>query len=523
MSLINQRHDATTDSYDISVCNTTEENSLDDEQISCASNFNVILHPQLNLHSLLFLRAVEAEIALSTLHISTLPLTFSRQEKCYVKMRIDESAADCNRTVNRYFLKRSNEDSLVIDSEDQNCAKASDAVEYVNELLQYNINYFIIARLLHAFCDTDVIKILHPGPLNHQDIRLLLRFIDITFFTRLCIHNHLCALAQIENDDISDRFSYWSTPANKITRAKETKSYDESEVLNRPGERVASDGDKLVKFDELLQVELSRQSEERDAVENMIKTETLYWLQQLGFVLENGLIAEADKTEFNAFIVSNKKLVDIGNMAKSILLMEKERIDQRKQTNDLFHRDFVLLALDRNKEKCKFHLFPKQFLPPDCDVTIFFPKLMSYSLGAELDQHVIIGPIAKDMKFEVPSRLTNIIASPHQRLYCNIRTMPRIIHITTNIVATKGRNTWPRSAKFEDYEVIYSLMVDELCLNSRSISATNCIETFHKLRHTHLLLETMSFSIMNENMRLCNFAQKTYTKLGFKIKPVSLS
>ena len=87
----------------------------------------------------------------------------------------------------------------------------------------------------------------------------------------------------------------------------------------------------------------------------------------------------------------------------------------------------------------------------------------------------------------------------------------------------KGRNTWRKSTEFEDHEIIYSFMVDDLSLNSRAITATNCTESFHKLKQTHLLLETMKFCVMNEDMRACTFAQKTYTKLSFQIKPVSLS
>ena len=414
MSLLHQKHDMTTDTYNINVCNTVEEDALRDHQISSASNFNVVLHPQLNLHSLLFLRAVEAELSLSTLHISSLPLTFSRHENCYVKLRIDEATVDSNRSINRYFLKQYNEDSLIIPSDDQTCTQTSDAIEYVNELLEFRINYYIIARLLQVFFDTDVMKILNPSAFNHQDIRLLLRYIDIAFFTRLCLHKHFCALAQIEDDDISERVTYWSTPTNKMTRVKEEKTYEESSVLNRPGDRIPTDTDRLMKFDELLQVDLTKESEERTAVESVIKTETLIWLQQLAFTLENGIIPQAERKEFLAFVESNKRLIDVGNMAKSILLMEKERIDMRR-SSELFHRDFALLELDRNKEKCKFHLFPKQYLPPHCDVTIFFPKLMSYSLGGQIDEHVIIGPISRSMKYESQPRLSNIISSPHQR------------------------------------------------------------------------------------------------------------
>ena len=522
MSLLHQKHDMTTDTYSINVCNTVVEDALGDHQISSASNFDVVLHPQLNLHSLLFLRAVEAELSLSTLHISSLPLTFSRHENCYVKLRIDEATVDSNRSINRYFLKKYNEDSLIINSDDQTCTQTKDAIEFVNELLEFRVNYYIIARLLQVCFDTDVLKIMRPSAFNHQDIRLLLRYIDIASFTRLCLHKHFCALAQIEDDDISDKITYWTTQTNKMTRAKEEKTYEESSVLNRPGDRIPTDIEKLMKFDELLQVDLAKESDERNDVESVIKTETLFWLQQLAFTLENGIIPLSERKEFMAFVESNKRLIDAGNMAKTILLMEKERIDMRR-TNELFHRDFALLKLDRNKEKCKFHLFPKQFLPPHTDVTIFFPKLMSYSLGGQIDEHVIIGPISREMKYESQPRLSNIISSPHQRLFCNIRTLPRIIHFTTNIVAMKGRNTWRKSTEFEDHEIIYSFMVDDLSLNSRAITATNCTESFHKLKQTHLLLETMKFCVMNEDMRACTFAQKTYTKLSFQIKPVSLS
>ena len=523
MSNILPRHDVTTECYDVSICNTEQEDNLPDTAHSSASDFTVVLQPELNLHSILYLRAIEAETAISSLHVSTLPLTFSRLETCYVKMRLPLDPVTCNRHYNRYAITRLNEENLGISSQDQTCETTADTIAHVNDMLQFNVNFFIIARLLLCFFDADLLKLTIPNELSHADIRLLLRFIDIAVFQRKCFHDHLCQLAQVNNADVTnidDMISYYDI-RKTMSKAKEKETYVHSSCLKSLEERPKFTDPLFMKFDDLITIDLSQMSEGREAVIEVMKTETLHWAQNLGFTFHNGFVTEDGRNDFLDYIRANKSLITFGIAARSIILLEKERIDRRRAST-LFQRDFLSLQLDRNEEKAIFVLQPELFLPLGCDITFLFPSLMSYALGTQINNHLVIGPINKDMRNHAEPRLTNTILAENQRLYCNVRTVPRILHFTSNIIAFKGRFTWPKNSNFDEHEILYSFMVDDASIKSRSITATNCIESYFKLKRTHLLLETMKFAIFDENMQLCHFAQKTYTKLALRIKPVTL-
>ena len=89
------------DHYTLFIDNKETENTLDDTQLSSASDFSILLNPQLDLSSLLYLRAVEAKIAVGHLFLDNLPLTFTESEVIKVNVTIPLDSVDGNMTFNR--------------------------------------------------------------------------------------------------------------------------------------------------------------------------------------------------------------------------------------------------------------------------------------------------------------------------------------------------------------------------------------------------------------------------------------
>ena len=93
--------DDTTEIYQLCIDNQKQEDMGNEQQTSSAGEFEILLQPNLDLSPLLYLRAVEAELALQSLLITSVPLCFSRAETCQVYLEINPKTAFANKLFNR--------------------------------------------------------------------------------------------------------------------------------------------------------------------------------------------------------------------------------------------------------------------------------------------------------------------------------------------------------------------------------------------------------------------------------------
>lgn len=514
-------YDQTTDTYELNVDNFKEENGLDGDSTSCASAFSVTLDPSLDLAPLLYVRAVEAELRCSFLSVSGLPLSFTRSENADILLSIPVDAARCNRLLNSTTVTELNGKALSIQNADHVCPTPAHVIDYMNTTFRFHVNFLFISRYLRFFLDDDILPDAVGSFLTHGDIRLLQFYIDAALYTRNQLHLILCKYLQV-TDDISAKIVYSTTKttAKCLALSAETKLLAESECIIAIAERTQAVRTKTVDFTVFHEVNLNR-SETLATLNTSISDSIGVWLEDLGFNLDT--IDEETKTAFSLYLDSNKKLIEIGLLARNLLFLEKGRIDGRVRSESrLFQTDFFRMSLDVSGQRCVFSSQPKQFLAKNAFCTVYLPPRMSHSLGSDIDKSIILGPFTADMQQVVRPRLTNNITSRFQFLPCAIRNLPAVLHLTSDLACGKGSDTFLKATPFSSHHILFTYVVDESTVANRAIVTTDPSTSYFKVKQSHRLLERFNVSIMDENFRLVLFPTRTYTRIAFQIRPVGI-
>lgn len=516
--------DVTTDFYNLYIDNKTDEDSLDDTEHSTAGNFTYLIQPQLDLASLLFLKSIEAEISLSKVHLDSLPLTMSRLEECEVFLDIPLDCLESNRYISKLQLSDINEVPLKLALDDHICHSPSSVISYVNTVFSHNINHYIIARYLTLATDSPVMLYDVKHSLTGSDIKLIDRYLDITLFSREVIHKTLCGLISL-TDDISSTVILTNS-TDHINQIMENELLSVSQCLTIASERDDSNKRRAVNLQSFYGINLKDQRVTKPIISE-INDNIITWLQDLQIrVLINrtNKVSELHRHDILEIIDSNKTMINMCGKIRSILRLEQDRnTGLIMNTSILFHQDIVTLDLDVSKTRCQFSMHPKQFLYQGSKLKIILPELLSYSLGSELEKQVTIGPFDGEMPLSQLPRLTNNILSPSQRLYSKIRNLPSVLHFACDIAVTKGVDSWLRDSPFNDYQILYSHMVDESNLHTGTILSVDERDCFFKIKQANKILENVRFVVLNDNLRECIFPQRTYVRLALKIRPVTLS
>ena len=513
--------DISVENYELNLTNKTTEDALDDESHSCAGNFEVLLQPHLDLTPLMYLKAVENEIVLDSIQVGGMPLTFSRLEQCHIVITLPTYIAASNKYINEWKLKQQNRDAMVLPLADISCRDTKEVVDFLNDAFRCRVNYFLLCQYLRVFFDDEILKPHSSQPFTSNDLKVLIRMVDVALYSRKVFHDELCRLTG-HVDDISDVVTF-SGKKDLVDKKTEQSIVEESECLHPFNERQGSSRAKTVHFDLFYGIDVTKPSTERNAVDITIKNGAIFWLKRLGFSVDEITSIDADSLQdLQRYRASNRDLIDIGLFARRILYTEKDRIDRRVKRSLLFHEDFCVLSLDVGRQRAIFNLHPKQFLHSHANITIYFPEKASYALGADIGKTIVLGPINTTMRFSVTPRLTNNIISPSQTPPCNIRNAPGIVHLTTDIVSGKGVDAFLQTTPLSDHHIVYSHHLDQTTFECRSIVNTDCPSKFLKLKKNHKILDKIKFCLVDENFQPCHFSQRTYTRLAFRIRAVSL-
>ena len=525
--------DQTTDEYEINVDNCSLENNLSEGEPSTAGNFPVVLSKRLDLTSLIYLRSSDAEMNLSSLQLNGLPLSFTRAEDCIVQFSLPPSIGSCNQLFDDERISSFNENFLRIPTTDHVCPSPSDAISYMNNLTAFQINHFIISRYLRAFLDTNVLPDLSKGPFSASDIRLLLNYVDAGLYTRKALHLKLSSYLD-PNDRTQPPNIVYTVAKQLVSQAQEASMLEESDCIIPLADRMISTKPKIVDFSHFHSLAISVQpvphtpKETEDvkdhrtkitALINTLHTNIQNWLKDMRFNLQN--IKQSDKNEIKAFVASNKSLIKIGLLARQLLLLEKERdTEAPKRRTLLFHADFLNYSLDLSRQRCVFHTQPDTYLYNDSSIRIFLPKKVSYTLGADIDQFIMLGPFTVNMPTITVPRLSNSIQSSTQLLPNAIRNVPHVLHITSNLTCGKGVDSFLSNTPFSDHHIMYTYYYDESTTKNRSIVVTHCDAKYFRVKESHKLVERFEISILDENFQQVCFPARTYTRCAFQVRPV---
>ena len=506
--------------------NRSSEDAGNDEEDSTASNFEVILQPTVDISNLLFLKSTEAEIGLSELTIDNTCLTFKRSEKIQCFVKIDIQKPSVNWLVDKTTLTAWNNKPLQINFADYCATSNEDGIQYLNSMIEHNINFHIIHAYLMNFLDSNVfcddfldgVGSDKTISMTKDETKLLYRWIDIALFVRRLINNVLMTKLDDPKPTLdippysNVKFAHDKTVEDGILAAsKNLRSFDDRERTRG----------KLIDYQLFYNVDLTKTtSSDITRLSNTVSLNFETWLD----------LVQPGPNELQEFLqniqATNASAIEQGLKARHILRLEADR--GGKGLKFLFNLDFLELKVDDSRQKVKFKTNGEAFLANDkSSVTVVFPEHASYVLGGTSFQpsaEVRIGPITAVTVQETDlHRLSNNIFSEKQRLYSCLRFQPKIIYITTDLVSSRTRNLWIGSSIGNDCNVLDSIVLDEQMLKRHFIFKQSGDVRYFKLRPSKHILDRFKMIIVDENFRTCQFARRCYVSFALVIRPLTFN
>ena len=518
------------DKYSLFLDNRSAEDALDDDDVSTASNFDVLLDPRLDLSSLLYLKAVEAELGVVSLMIDSLPLCFTRSESIVIQFTIPQDAVESNFVFNRTLLGQFNVIPLQLAISDFCCSEPKLALDYLNGILHYSVNHFILYRYLMCCLDCNIFKDEFMQVPSADDVLLIKHYMNIALLCRLRIHTILCGKLGIK-DDISELavIDHVSDSAKEaFTSDFEDDTIEASACLRPKDARLQPRGGRNINFSNFHGLSLEKPSADLKAAFLAVETETLQWLSELDLLEtispDSSTLTEDCLKELDRLYRSNRNLFMQILKSREILKIQTERNNVRRNPEtDLFHSNILHLSLDQSGLKCQFKFEPGRFLAADgSSVTFHFPPQISYVLGSRNEGGITVGPLTAATARTGSPRLTQNILHSNQLLPSSICTIPKTLFVATDIITSQSRDMWLRSTPFSDYHLIFTLNVDDQVISNRMITKPSDDPVFHRIQKINNILEKFSIKILDHNLRQCIFAQRTYTRIALLIKPVTL-
>ena len=534
--------DLGTNSYSLTVSNEDvedkmiEERQMDDNY-STASNFTVILNPTIDLTHLLFLKSVQAEMAVESISINSCPLTVSRLEYVEIYLTTPPSSSLINLTYNEESVREKNRIPLRIPLRDISTDNEQELIDQLNKLVfQEVVTNFIISKYCQLTFDLDVFKEHQLTRFSKGEANLLHRYLNVTFYSRAVIHqtlkecldkslpeDHPLRREPLFNEDIEKLWKYKDATAEIRTRAGETKVLKNSKNLKSLEEREATEY-KTINFDKFYKVNC-------DIVEptlrNFLKTSMLDQWTDTGFLVRDeasgrlSIPTEKMPAMIQKF-VSNRNLLEYAQLIKNLLELQNSLHDKRRTPDMLFENQIISMRLDDTKAKCYFHIAKQHFLASDgTTCQIILPKFLSYNLGARPQKFLSLGPLSLYSPEESFPRLSEEIVSSNQRLFSTMRPQPKLINVTTNVITTKTRDLKLRKSDFADHQLIFTFDLLEEQISRRFIFKQNENPIFHPISNIHNILDAFSICLIDENYQAVQFAPRTICNLSLKFRPVA--
>ena len=529
--MANGNFDLGTNEFKLLVQNNELEDALTDNQQSCAGNFTIDL-PLIDLNPLLYLRSIQAQLGISSLTIDTLPITYSKTDFIEIFLTIPEASLFSNRSLQYVDEHRlHNLVPMTLHFEDYSTVTNSEAIDFVNDILSSQVNYFIIFRYLSVFLDRAIfykhflidVPFQSKVSFTTKEITLLDHYIDISMWRRYVLHEYVCSL--VGKEDLLPNIDFVSKIA--LISTFENETLEESLNLMNTEERITF-SNVVYGFSTFHNVKLTVGNlEKTPAIIEAKKKEqeSIYqWLDDTECLKMDaeGNLLEENKQLLLDIIESNKILIEYGHKIREILNLERIRLKQRI-TKTLFTSDFLRLSLDHNMTKCVFDLSPENFLVNDeSHVNISFSDGISYVLGGKIypqESNVTIGPIFFKMNDNETPHLTARIIGLNQRLFSTVRVIPKIIYFATDLVTSHCNDFWLTNSEYKGFHLLHSQVIDDVAIQQRFICSPNVDPTYYRIQRVNNILEQFKIVILDQNFRLCRFQKRTYTRVSLSLKP----
>ena len=529
--MTSSQYDVGTSEFKVLFQNNELENVLSDDEESCAGNFTVDL-PLIDLHPLLRLRSVQAQLGISSFTIDSLPITYTRRDFIRTLFEIPKKSVFCNLGINGNYMESLNLKPLLLKFDDYSAVDNTEAIKYINNMLHFHVNYFIIFRYFCAFIDRMIFKndflqnisLESPTILTKDELILLEHYVDIAMYGRYVFHHYVCDLTEERKIVVPD-LAFTSKVAltssfesNILSTSKNLKSEEERELLT-----AETTCDFSMFHDIKLHVDTLR-SEKMLEARNAITTQLFEYFTNTDCLVydEEGSLLPDERAYLVEKIRANVIMIDYGLKLRKLIVLESKRCDKRSKEST--KKDFFSLSLDKDKSKCVFNISPNEFLVNDrSNITLSFSDNASYVLGGKVhpsESNVIVGPIFSSLDINnATPRLTSIIKGSNQRLFSAFRIMPKMIYLATNLVSVHCNNFWLSESDFRGFNLIHSQVIDDSTIQHRFICKADCDPKYYRLQRVNNILEQFQIVVLDQNFRMCNFQKRTYTRIALSLKP----
>ena len=386
--------------------------------------------------------------------------------------------------------------------------------------------HFLLRSILEPVLDTQIFLSNDSMiTMTKDDCNLVKRYCDIALFTRHILHDYLCGKAGISKGNVKTKIKFKQT--SFYTVGEELVLLQKSRSLRTVDDRPVSSGGHMVNLPLFYGLDLTTLYGKRDGPEQKIQTDCENWLTEMDEIHyeldENGQrkLTDESLTFLQDIIDSNKGLINQAIRAYNILDVISKRADLRTKLSA--DGDLITLKINEgdNKLQCDFHKKHslKNYISDDgTSYSIFFPKIASRSLGSKGE--FSIGPISNDAQ-GFPRNLplfTDNIRNEQQRLHSQIRPMPKILYLISSLINPPTCDLWLKNTPYESYRIMDCFTIDDTTVSNRFINKTTDENNYHKLSNRSL--SKFVFRIIDESLNPVIWQQKTYVKLGLRVKPV---
>ena len=520
------------DEYELYLTNEHTENELGNyDRLSSASNYTVNLDENIDFADLTFMKGTSCDVGVSKFWIDAFPLTFSNDESIQVHIKIPEQLGQINQLYSSGIIRRRfNTQAYIIPLPSHSATESDYAVDFLTQHMTSPITHFLLRASLKIVFDTNIFSQNHLKPMTLEDIKLVNRYLDCAIYSRGEIHKHLQSkLAEADRENIDSLITFQCP--DKYTQAKEAKTIASSHTLRALKDRPKSRDSNAMNLSLFYGIDLSKADTlGQNGPKQAIISETEQFVVELDIEhrVTTGspdnptqVLTEESKASFKKLISANKALIHQAIKARKMLAILHNKADKRTTKTKEKDPDLFQLVIDSHSGKIHCKTKTENFLCDDgTQVIVKLPPKCSYRLGAKPGHLLELGPASATQltNNEEISRTSHTLTYEHQSPPCCARPHPRLLHIITDLAGPLKKDLWLKNTKFEDYNIIYTLVIDDVAISNKFLTKMSDDVIFYRMNSLKTSLNSIDVYITDENFQVLDFMPLCYCRLAIKIK-----
>ena len=517
--------------YKMSLSNKDIEDKNNSNR-SSVSDLTIVLEKELDLLDSIFMKAMATELSLEMITLSSLPCTFSASEHLRFTLKENPASGNGNAIVTESEIQRRNKVDCKIQMDDTISISAEESVGYLNGLIETYTNKFILFRFIERLCDNYLFKrnlfsnAENELTLTNETISLLVWYIETAVVTRL-------QLIATVNVLLSE-----NTPIERPERKEYPKLKREDVERIRRDSLVFCQTDaqpevehQLIRIESFYNKDLS---DITDLLQNMDRQIRSY-LENQRFLAYDGDSVSKESIEMLKVIRNNNiSLLQLAEISHKLIKIEKNKRDSLKTEGglkSLYNNEIVTLSIDATN-KCVFTSKQSLFMPADGSAfSLTFEPIAARTLGKSYNNGCLeIGPLrytadgAKDSKNKRTILKINNILSHNDRLYSQIRTLPRTFHILTDVIENdcKVQSMWLRDTAYASFQVLASFQINKDDIKMKSIQKICNRMSFVRMKQSQNILRNLRLILVGDDFNELCFMTKTYAYFSICFRPANL-